>query len=120
MLVPIAFLFLLLSVALLLAGTIGEKPAALYALKCVWLPGLVVAVYLTLGSWLDRSYSENWAAIGVLIFVLPYTCLVLLEGILECILLRGRRDSHAQTARIVTAVFVGLLLICSVIGILSA
>jgi hypothetical protein len=119
MLYPIAAAFLLLSVALLLAGTIGRKHTALYALKGVWLPGLLLAIYLTLGAWKERSYSENWAAFGVLFFVLPFTGLVLLLGIVEFILLRGRHDSHAKTARIVSAIFVGLLLLCSLVGILS-
>ena len=117
---PIAFVFLLLTVALLLAGTIGRKHAALYALKCLWFPGLLLAVYLTLEAWKERSYSENWAAFGVLFYVLPFTGLVLLQGIVEFVLLRGRHDPHAKTARIATAVFSGLLLICSVVGFFSA
>jgi hypothetical protein len=117
---PLAVVFLLLTVALLLAGTIGQKYTALYVLKCVWLPGFLLAVYLTLGAWRERSYSENWAAFGVLFFVLPFTGLVLLQGIAEFVLLRGRHDQHAKTARIATAVVVGLLLICSLVGLLSA
>ncbi len=120
MLIPIAALFLLLTVALLLVGTLGRKPAALYALKCVWFPGLVLAAYLTFGAWQDRSYSENWAAYGVLFFVLPYTFLVLLEGVLEFVLLRGQQSSHARVARLVTAVFVLTLLVLSIVGVLSA
>jgi hypothetical protein len=119
MLYPIAAAFLLLSAALLLTGTIGRKDAALYILNCVWLPGLLLAVYLTLGAWKERSYSENWAAIGVLFFVLPFTGLVLLQGIVEFVLLRDRHDPHAKIARIATAVFVGLLLGCSLVGLLS-
>jgi hypothetical protein len=120
MLYPIAAAFLLLSVALLLAGTIGRKYAALYILKCVWLPGLLLAAYLTLGAWKERSYSENWAAFGVLFFVWPFTGLVLLQSIVEFVLLRDRHDPHAKIARIATAVFVGLLLVCSLVGLLSA
>jgi hypothetical protein len=120
MLYPIAAAFLLLSAALLLTGTIGRKDAALYILNCVWLPGLLLAVYLTLGAWKERSYSENWAAFGVLFFVLPFTGLVLLQGIVEFLLLRGRHDPHARNARIATAVFAGLLLVCSLLGLLSA
>jgi len=120
MVYPLAVAFLLLTVALLLAGTIGRKYAALCALKCVWLLGLLLAVYLTLGAWKERSYSENWAAFGVLFFVLPFTGLVLLQGIVEFVLLRGRHDPHAKTARIATAVIVGVLLICSLVGLLSA
>jgi hypothetical protein len=119
MLYPIAAAFLLLSVALLLAGTIGRKYAALYALKCIWLSGLLLAIYLTLGAWKERSYSENWAAFGVLFFVWPFTGLVLLLGIIEFVLLRGRHDPNAKIARIATAVFVGLLLVCSLVGLLS-
>ena len=117
---PLAVVFLLLSVLLLLVGTIGRRYTALYVLKCVWFLGLLLAVYLTLGAWKERSYSENWAAFGVLFFVLPFTGLVLLQGIAEFILLRGRHDPHAKTARIVTAVFIGILLICSLVGLLSA
>jgi hypothetical protein len=119
MIYPIAAGFLLLSVVLLLAGTIGRKYAALYVLKCVWLPGLLLAIYLTLGAWKERSYSENWAAFGVLFFVWPFTGLVLLLGIIEFVLLRGRHDRNAKIARIATAVFVGLLLVCSLVGLLS-
>lgn len=80
MIYPVAVAFLLLTVALLLAGTIGRKYTALYVLKFVWFPGLLLAVYLTLGAWKERSYSENWAAFGVLFFVLPFTGLVLPPG----------------------------------------
>ncbi|MFH2204058.1 MAG: hypothetical protein ABIJ96_13140 [Elusimicrobiota bacterium] len=120
MLIPIAALFLPLSMTLLLVGTLGKKPAALHALKCLWLPGLVAAAYLTFGAWKDRAYSENWAFMAVLYFVFPYTVLLLLEGLLEFFLLRGRRDKHARASRIATAAMVGMLLICSIIGALSA
>jgi len=117
---PLAAAFLLLTGSLLVAGTVYRKPAALYALKCVWLPGLVAAAYLTLDAWKDRSYSENWAVIGVLFFVVPFTGLVVLEGILEFLLLRGHHESNARANRILTAVFVAALLLLSIIGILSA
>ncbi|MCP4901104.1 MAG: hypothetical protein GY906_29390 [bacterium] len=120
MLYPLVAAFLLLTVALLIVGSVGRKPAALYALKCVWLPGLVLAAYLTFGTWQDRSYSENWAAYGVLFFVLPFTLFVLLEAVLEFVLLRGQHDSHAKAARIVTAVFVVALVVLSIVGVLSA
>ena len=120
MLYPLLAVFLLLTVALLIVGSVGRKPAALYALKCVWLPGVVLAAYLTLGAWHDRSYSENWAAFGVLFFVLPFTFLVLLEGVLEFVLLRGQHNSHAKAARIITTVFVAILLALSIVGMLSA
>ncbi len=120
MIYPIAVAFLLLSIALLLVGTVGRKYTALYVLKCVWLPGLLLAAYLTLDAWRGRSYGDNWAALGVLIFVLPYTGAVAFLGVLELILLRGRHGPHAKAARIATAVFVALLVIFSVVGVLSA
>ncbi len=120
MLYPLAAVFLLLTITLLIVGSVGKKPAALYALKCVWIPGLVLAAYLTLGAWQDRSYSENWAFFGVLFFVLPFTFLVLLEGILEFLLLRRQHDSHSKVARISTGVIVAALLALSIIGVLSS
>ncbi len=120
MLYPLAAAFLLLTGALLVVGTVYRKPAALYALKCVWFPGLVIAAYLTLGAWTDRSYSENWAAMAAVFFVVPFTGLVVLEGILELLLLKGHHGSHARANRILTVVFVAALLLLSVIGILSA
>jgi hypothetical protein len=87
--------YLLLTGALLVIGAYDRKRPALYALKCLWLPGVVLAAYLTQDAWKDRSYSENWAVIGVVFFVLPFTGLVVVEGILEFMLLRGQNDSHA-------------------------
>ena len=117
---PIAAAYLLLTGTLLVFGTVYQKPGALYALKCVWLPGLVVATYLTADAWGGRSYGENWAVIGVVFFVLPFAGLVTLEAGLEFLLLKGNRAPHAKANRIVSLAFVVSLLALSIIGILSA
>ena len=71
MLIPVAVLFIALSALLLLVGGLKKNRSALWALSILlWLTSFLSAFFVG-WAWLERSYSENWAMLGVLIVSLP-------------------------------------------------
>jgi hypothetical protein len=113
MLYLIAPPLIVISVALLLMGARAAKPWALHILHGTWVPGVAVAAYLTADAWKGSAYSENWAMIGVIFFVWPYTVFVVSLAITELALLRGRRDRHATVCRAVAGLIAALLVLLS-------
>jgi hypothetical protein len=71
MLIPAVSLYIILSVALVVVGSVKKSRVVLAGLSVLlWLCSILSAYFVGL-AWLERSYSENWAMYGVLFISLP-------------------------------------------------
>lgn len=96
MLIPILVLFVSVSVAWLAFGIRRGSGTALFLLNLVWWAGALGSAYGVWLAWLDRGYSEHWAAFGFLFFSLPYG--VIAASMAGAELLWTRKWAGARTA----------------------
>ncbi len=106
--------------ALMAIGLSKRQYWALYLLNALWLLGLVVATYFTGLAWMDRAYSENWAMLGVIFYVWPYSIFVTLAGGIELFLLRAHTHPHARRCRLLTSLCIMALVLQSVYAVFLA
>jgi len=112
-------LFFLISVSALALGYLRKSKATLFVLSLFWWIGLFVSAYDVYLTWLDRGYSENWAAIGFVYIALPYAALtVVWVSIALCITRRwaGRQVTLLRINWLLLLVFLALQLM---VGFLS-
>jgi NADH:ubiquinone oxidoreductase subunit 2 (subunit N) len=71
MLIPVTFLYIVISAILIILGGVKRSRTVLAALTVLlWLSSLLSACFVG-WAWIERSYSENWAMYGVLFIALP-------------------------------------------------
>lgn len=116
MLYPLGVLLVTVSGVLLGVGGRGRRPLALHVAEALWLPGVVLAVYFTVIAWHGQGAGENWEAMPVLYLVWPYSVVIGVLGLVELVLLGGRRDRHARLSRAITSAYLIILAACSAIG----
>ena len=118
-LVLVGITLVVVSVVLAVIGARENNEWALFAVNLLWILGAVVAGYFTYMAWIDRVHSENWAMIGVIFFVWPYTLVASVLGTIEFVLLRKRRGRAVAIARATTIACIVFLIAMSVMGLLA-
>lgn len=120
MLIPVFLLFIVCSLIALIIGLRSQNTTLLFALNMFWSSGSLLSAYLTGLVWQDRNYSENWAMIAFIFFVLPY--ILLTAGMIsaELFFIRGWEDRPAKLLRLSGIVLLIFMMSQLIVGLLSA
>ncbi len=107
---PIAIVFMLITAILLWAGGADGKPAPLYIVKCIWLPGVFGSLLLAAQPLQSTHLDDQWFWGPFWAFNVPFVVAMILGGVLEFVLLRGKVGLHLTVNKIITVVYVAVVI----------
>lgn len=120
MLYPAIGFFAIVSVALIVAGGMKRSRGHFAALSVLlWLASLLSAFFVGL-AWLDRSYSENWALLGVLFISLPIGVADVLLAMAALIVMSVRGVERRRPVRLSLYILLVFLAAQALVGIGTA
>ena len=92
MFMAILFLYIIISIILMVYCIRKSSKAALIILSILWWLMSAVSALFALWAWTDRAYSENWAMIGFLFVSLPIIFVTILMTIIFIIIARIKKN----------------------------
>ena len=120
MIIPISILYFSLSSFGILLGILRRSVTTLLVISVLWWVGALVSAYSVYLAWMDRSFSENWAMIGFLIFALPYAAITIVLIHIELYLLRKWEARLSKQLRANLLALLTFLVLQIIIGFVSA
>lgn len=120
MIVPIFLLYVLVSAVTFTIGFRLRSWVTLFSLGIFWWLGAFASAYFVFLAWIDRSYSENWAMIGVITLTLPYAALTVVLILIALSFTRGWNDKQAKLLRLNLLGLLTFLTLQIIAGLLAA
>jgi hypothetical protein len=119
MLVPIFFVFAIACFALLTYGILKRSLVSFVILNIAcWLSSTVSGYFIWL-AFKDRSYSENWAFMGVLFFSFPAILIVFIIAVSSLLAIRMKKMTDVGSLQVSIYLLLAFILVQVATGILS-